>query len=151
MATATCWQCGTFLEGIITPVSRREECSQCQTDIHACKMCLYYDAQNRTGCDEERAEYIVDKERANFCEYYGLSSKAFDDTKLDKQRQAKAQLAALFGDDTDDNIKSDTEVENRPKGSYSIDPDDKGSASDLIEHETPAQAAERKLRALLNQ
>ena len=51
MATATCWQCGTFLERIITPVSRREECSQCKTDIHACKMCLNHDAQNRTGCD----------------------------------------------------------------------------------------------------
>ncbi|MGY0581632.1 MAG: hypothetical protein ACW7DP_06395 [Paraglaciecola chathamensis] len=140
MATATCWQCGTFLERIITPVSRREECSQCKTDIHACKMCLNHDAQNRTGCDEERAEYIVDKERANFCEYFALSSRAFDDTKLDKQRRAKAQLAALFGDDTEDNSESHTSE------SHDLD-----SASDLTKYESPAQAAERKLRELLNQ
>lgn len=151
MATATCWQCGTFLERIITPVSRREECSQCRSDMHACKMCLYYDAQNRTGCDEERAEYIVDKERANFCEYYALSSKAFDDTKLDKQRRAKAQLAALFGDETEDNSKSDSKGENKAMGSHAGESQTQGYATHLTEHETPAQAAERKLRELLNQ
>ncbi|WP_166425911.1 hypothetical protein [Paraglaciecola sp. 20A4] len=150
MASAICWKCGKDLSNIITPVSRREECSACRSDIHACKMCVYFDASNRTGCDEERAEYIVDKERANFCEYYTLSSRAFDETKLDKQRQAKAQLAALFADEdsVDEKQLDKSVISSFSDGNVE---DSNTQAADLHQEETPAQAAERKLRDLLNQ
>jgi hypothetical protein len=117
-------------------------------------MCVNTNPQNRIGCDEERAEYIVDKERANFCEYFALSSRAFDDTKLDKQRLAKAQLAALFGDVAEDNSKSDmsnVKREYEPMGDHTSEFRDQSSTSVLPEYESPAQAAERKLRELLNQ
>lgn len=149
MASAICWQCGTHLPKIITPVSRREECSVCRSDIHACKMCVYFDASNRTGCDEERAEYIVDKERANFCEYYALSSRAFDDAKLNKQREAKAQLAALFCDEAPDEKQPNNQVISGFTDEDNEDCDTR--AADFHQQETPAQTAERKLRELLNQ
>ena len=150
MATATCWQCGAHLSNIITPVSRREECSQCHSDIHACKMCQHYDTHNRTGCNEERAEFIVDKERANFCEYYALSSHAFDDTKLIKQRQAKAQLAALFGDEECDSERHDNHEQKRDDA-INMSQNHTQEPLQSPHSETPAQAAERKLRELLNQ
>ena len=105
-------------------------------------MCLYFDGRNRTGCDEERAELVVDRERANFCEYYALSNQAFDDKKLHKQRQAKAQLAALFGDDSLDNEQATIDQRSVSDNAHGIDKQSE---------ETPAQAAERKLHDLLNQ
>ncbi|ABG41386.1 hypothetical protein Patl_2878 [Paraglaciecola sp. T6c] len=150
MVTATCWQCGVHLSNIITPVSRREECSQCHSDIHACTMCQHYDVHNRTGCNEERAEFIVDKERANFCEYYALSSRAFDDTKLIKQRQAKAQLAALFDDEECDSEHRDYHEQKRDDA-VNVAQNHTQAPLQSPQSETPAQAAERKLRELLNQ
>ncbi|MFT4941948.1 MAG: hypothetical protein ACI88A_005021 [Paraglaciecola sp.] len=54
MATADCWRCASKLNHIIEPVSRREECGACTSDIHVCKMCIHYQANNRTGYNEER-------------------------------------------------------------------------------------------------
>ena len=76
-----CWKCQESLIHVILPMSRREECDNCQADQHVCNMCLYYEAGR---CNEERAEHISDTERANFCDYFKPSNAACN--TLNKQK-----------------------------------------------------------------
>lgn len=56
-------------------ILRHEECEHCQTYLHCCKMCVFYDTNVYNECKETLAERIVDKEKANFCSYFKLGSK----------------------------------------------------------------------------
>lgn len=118
-----CWKCGTDLINVILPMSRREECSHCSADQHVCKTCVFYDGKG--GCNEEQAEHISDKERANFCDYFKPSSQMHSTANKQKSAAAKAQLAALFGDPIPEDITADAAL-------------------------TPAELAEKKLREMLN-
>ncbi|GAA6184777.1 MULTISPECIES: hypothetical protein [Alteromonadaceae] len=121
----TCWKCGNRLTDVIFPMSRREECANCGADQHVCKMCKDYDG--RGGCNEPRAEQVSDPEKANFCDYFSPSGKTFAQTQDHKAQHAKAQLAALFGEEPE--VKDVAESEDKQL--------------------TPAQIAEQKLRDLL--
>lgn len=57
-------------------VARSEECPYCSFDIHTCKMCQFYDASAYNECRESNAERVLEKEKANFCDYFqiGLSA-----------------------------------------------------------------------------
>ncbi|MDN4501870.1 hypothetical protein QX776_05630 [Alteromonadaceae bacterium BrNp21-10] len=129
-----CWQCNKTLENVILPMSRREECTFCRSDQHVCKMCKFFD-HNPGRCNEERAEDISDREKANFCDYFnprfGISKGAQTSGKL-SSAQAQAKFAALFDEPS---------VEQNPT-------DDLISLSDDSQL-TPAQLAEKKLRELL--
>ncbi|WP_299084105.1 hypothetical protein [uncultured Paraglaciecola sp.] len=92
-----CWQCNAQLEGVILPMSRREECTTCGKDIHVCKMCEFYD-ENK-GCTEDRAEHQRELELANFCDYFKPSKHKFKAPNYSKSDLAKSKLAALFGDE----------------------------------------------------
>lgn len=122
----SCWQCGAELKNVIFPMSRREECAQCSADQHVCKMCKEFDG--RGDCNEPRAEQVSDPEKANFCDYFSPSGETFAVTGNQKAQDAKAQLAALFGEQP---AESEQVLLNENQ--------------DL----TPAQIAERKLRDML--
>lgn len=55
-------------------VTRTEECPYCSRSMHCCKMCKFYDARVYNECLETNADRVVDKEKANFCDYFTLSS-----------------------------------------------------------------------------
>lgn len=96
MKSLQCWKCLSQLDGVIFPLSRREECANCGADQHVCRMCEYYD--NRMGCNEERAEQVTDLEKANFCDYFKPAFRVFDKKSEDKSYAAKVKFAELFGD-----------------------------------------------------
>ncbi len=54
-------------------VTRTEECPYCSRSLHCCKMCKFYDPKVYNECLETNADRIVDKEKANFCDYFTLS------------------------------------------------------------------------------
>lgn len=118
----TCWQCGKRLDNVIFPMSRREECPRCDSDQHVCKMCKEFDGRN--SCNEPIAEDVTDREKANFCDYFSPSGEVFEKKVRETQQNAKAQLAALFGDEP--------QVESNKKESL-----------------TPGELAERKFREML--
>lgn len=103
----SCWQCGKTLSAIM-PLSRRETCEACNADQHVCKLCKHYDPKVSDQCREDRAETVTDKERANFCDYFNLYQMAYKGASNDKQRAAKAQLDALFGDSISDSPEPET-------------------------------------------
>lgn len=92
-----CWRCGEELTELRFPVSRREECPECRAEIHVCKQCEYYDARVANTCREDRAEYVSDKEKANFCDYFKANADACMVTDINKHSQAKQQAESLFG------------------------------------------------------
>ncbi len=93
-----CWKCGAELTGILLPFSRLEECPTCHSDLHACKSCTYYSASLSSACDEDRADFVTEKEKANFCDFFTANPNAFQHPNNEKEEAARTKLAALFGD-----------------------------------------------------
>lgn len=76
------------------PVGRAEYCRACRAEIHACRMCRFYDLSKARQCAEPVAEPVQNKERANFCGYFEPVAGRFrPPTGTD---YAKAALEALF-------------------------------------------------------
>ena len=93
-----CWKCGAALPGVLLPMARREECPHCTADLHVCRMCEFYDTSYAKSCREPVADEVRDKERANFCGYFKPLPDAFQQRDGSEADEAKAKLAALFGD-----------------------------------------------------
>ncbi len=113
-----CWHCDKALEALILPMSRREVCATCGADQHVCKMCVFFNDSGRGDCKEERAEWVSDRERANFCDYFKPSESGANTGSNAKSanEQALADFAELFGDTpkpsakAEDKEKSATEI-----------------------------------------
>jgi hypothetical protein len=86
-------------------------------------MCVFYDG-NR-GCNEEQAEDVSDIERANFCDYFKPNNKLVKAGDKQKADNAKAELAALFGDELPEKSLVDESL-------------------------SPSELADKKLREMLN-
>lgn len=79
-------------------LSFRAECERCSADLHVCVACRHYDPYADNACREVQAEYVADKSRRNLCEDFKPAPARAGTT--DPQADAKAKLAALFGDVT---------------------------------------------------
>ena len=64
-----CFECHTQLE-FSDHVERRAECSKCGADARVCKNCRHYDINAYNECKEPSADYVKEKDRSNFCEYF---------------------------------------------------------------------------------
>ena len=73
-------------------VARKDSCS-CGADLHVCKNCEFYDAGAHHECRESQAEYVKDKERSNFCDYFKFSKRG---KATDNKAAAMAKLDDLF-------------------------------------------------------
>jgi hypothetical protein len=64
-----CYHCGgeIKIEGYI---SRMAECPNCAADVHCCLNCENYDPAAYNRCREPQAEWVSDREKANFCDYF---------------------------------------------------------------------------------
>lgn len=106
-----CWRCGADLAAVSLPLQRLAVCPNCEADLHVCRMCVHAIRSMRYRCDEERAEQPADTTRANFCDYLELSKAAFEPEDASAAEQARARLAALFGERPDvpeDGAEADT-------------------------------------------
>ena len=72
-----CFACSNEL-GLIpgTRLARSEECPHCSASLRSCKMCRFYDKSSYNQCKEPSAERVLDKEKANFCDYFALMGEA---------------------------------------------------------------------------
>ena len=52
-------------------LQRADTCPHCGVDMHCCKNCEYWDPSAHNQCKERIAEYIPDREKANFCSFCG--------------------------------------------------------------------------------
>ncbi len=72
-------------------ISFKDECPQCRSDLHVCLNCLFYDEGKANKCREPQADYVKDRGRANYCEYFRFKNEG--ETKSGKEAAEK-----LWGD-----------------------------------------------------
>ena len=96
MATLECWSCGASLDELPRPITRHMNCPECFEDLHCCRMCRNYAPDASITCTDERADPPVNKENANFCDYFRPTN-AYRTGSRERQADAKARLDALFG------------------------------------------------------
>ncbi|MBN1622006.1 MAG: hypothetical protein JW871_05390 [Endomicrobiales bacterium] len=62
-----CHKCHNSWEGLTQP-GIRETCLKCNSDMHVCLNCRFYNIHKPNQCEVNDVEAIIDKEKANFCE-----------------------------------------------------------------------------------
>ncbi len=86
-----CWHCGKELAPL--DYGRQDSCPSCGRDTRTCKGCVNYERGIDNDCREPQAERVVDKEKANFCDYFKPGSQKGAATSRDS---LKAAADALF-------------------------------------------------------
>ena len=90
-----CWKCQKETD-IEKPV-RGDECPLCHADLHVCKACEFYESGAHNDCRESSAEFVSDKERGNFCDYFRASTKEVTGAGgIDKAAAARDAFNSLF-------------------------------------------------------
>ncbi len=64
-----CFRCGGEVEED-RGITREAECEHCSQDLHCCRNCRFHEPGASNQCAEPQAEWVVDKERANFCDFF---------------------------------------------------------------------------------
>ncbi len=90
----TCYKCGE-----VTSKDRKiwhlEVCENCNSYLHVCLNCKFYDPQASKQCREPEADKIADKDKSNYCEYFE-PGKNKSVGKQERAEDAKKKLDDLF-------------------------------------------------------
>jgi len=75
-------------------VGHRDTCARCAADLHVCRNCAHHDPGAYNECRESSAERVLDRDRANRCDYFrpGTGSPGVPD----ERKKALDSLDALF-------------------------------------------------------
>ena len=79
------------------PLGRLAECKTCHAELHVCRLCEFFDPHIADQCREPVADFVKEKERANFCDYFVPHPHAYVPVKDGESQAAKARLDSLFG------------------------------------------------------
>lgn len=66
-----CWHCGTHLGK--ADYGRETTCLGCGKNTRSCRNCRLFSRGRPNDCEEPMAEAVMNKERANFCEFFDPS------------------------------------------------------------------------------
>lgn len=106
----TCFHCGKGLDTDRRP-GRHLRCPKCGSDVKVCLNCKFYEPGSYNDCRESRAERVVDKAKANFCEFFefndidkgagggGVDDDGGSEGDGGKNENALKKLKDLFPDD----------------------------------------------------
>ena len=89
----SCFNCKKTLDIKERP-GRSETCPHCGADLHACLNCRFHDRTSSDECREPQAERVLEKDRANFCEYFEFR----DSGSVNGGKDALKGLKTLFKD-----------------------------------------------------
>ena len=64
-----CFNCGKEVD-VEQHVGFRDECPYCSSPLHVCMNCSFYSPAAYNDCKESSAERVLEKDRANRCEYF---------------------------------------------------------------------------------
>lgn len=89
----SCYKCHKELEFEAgANIGRQEECPHCFASLRCCKMCQFYDLTAYNECREPSANRILEKEKANFCDYFKLGKSGGSGKDKDKLLDAANSL-----------------------------------------------------------
>jgi len=90
-----CFRCKTPNE-IQERVGRRDTCTKCDADLHCCLDCRHYNPSAHNQCNEPQAEWVRDKDRANYCDYFEPRRGAGGGEASSRTQDARTQFEDLF-------------------------------------------------------
>jgi len=88
-----CHACGADYDAT-ERVGFRDVCERCDADLHVCLNCRFHDPGAANACREEQAETVVEKNRANRCEWFQPGGGGRESGQ--GEEAARAKLDALF-------------------------------------------------------
>ena len=94
-----CFKCSNELDLIVKvgiKVGRLDTCAHCGAYLHVCKNCRFYDPNVHNECLETQADFIRDREAANFCAHFEIKDLDGPPADDDSAAKAKAKLDDLF-------------------------------------------------------
>jgi predicted RNA-binding Zn-ribbon protein involved in translation (DUF1610 family) len=93
---SACHFCGATLDPKMRIV-RDTECPSCGRDLHACVQCRNFDRSAHNMCREPQAEWVTDRERRNFCDYFSLNPVGGRGAGVpDREKSAREKLDSFF-------------------------------------------------------
>jgi hypothetical protein len=96
----TCHHCGREL-ALLDELQRTDSCPFCYSDLKCCLNCRFFDPSASNQCREPQAEWVPEKAKANFCEFFdfrevsSIGRPGFGGAQSEKD-QAKARFDSLF-------------------------------------------------------
>ena len=88
----TCHHCRNAVE-LPAAIQRTDSCPSCYSDLKCCLNCTFHDPGRNNQCAEPAAEWVPDKSKANFCEFFEIpKAKARSAAKGD----ARSTFDSLF-------------------------------------------------------
>ena len=92
-----CHGCGSEIQ-VTDKIFRGDTCHVCGRALHVCKNCAFYDPAAHHECRETQAEWVREKEEANFCDYFrpAESGRSERDRKAPGSEEARKRLDDLF-------------------------------------------------------
>ena len=90
-----CHACGTTVQ-VKDKVFRSDTCSSCGRPLRCCKNCLFYEPTANNQCRESQAEWVGDKQAANFCDYFRPRENGGGSGGDSSSAQARQKLEDLF-------------------------------------------------------
>jgi hypothetical protein len=64
-----CHHCGREVQ-LLAALQRTDSCPFCYSDLKVCLNCRFHDPGMNNQCREPQAEWVPDKSKANFCEFF---------------------------------------------------------------------------------
>lgn len=64
-----CHHCGREAQ-LTAAVQRTDSCRYCYSDLKVCLNCRFFDPAVNNQCREPQAEWVPDKSKSNFCEFF---------------------------------------------------------------------------------
>jgi hypothetical protein len=91
------YQCYKCKEELVfeVKIQRRDTCPNCDTYLHCCRNCRFWDPKAHNECVEDVGEFVRDREDANFCGNFQF--RLMDEEPGGEADEAKAKLNRLFG------------------------------------------------------
>ncbi len=97
MSEAICYKCQSPIDIKVGHKAHRSDvCDHCNTSIKCCKNCTHYLPSAYNECKENQAERVLEKEKANFCEFFTMRNSSLSNQESQIKLDQKAKLAALF-------------------------------------------------------
>ena len=92
-ARHACYKCEEELVFDVK-IGRRDICPNCNSYLHCCFNCEFWDPNVHNQCRENQGEFIRDREEGNFCLYFTFAKLGEDHSS--EANEAKSKLEALF-------------------------------------------------------
>jgi predicted RNA-binding Zn-ribbon protein involved in translation (DUF1610 family) len=89
-----CWSCAKGL--VAADYGREQSCPGCGKATRVCRNCRHFAPGRPNDCIEPMAERVLEKTKANFCEYFEATKTPLGDPQPSSDETLREAAEALF-------------------------------------------------------